>query len=847
MFGNAPVEQMHYDGNNLLSTMGQLTGLSPSPHAPGISTVGHRTAAAPTVVDAYEGTSVIQDTIRQLALAGGVTWPFREVFTTEVRENPNFTEKVYIAEPQFMAPVAPKSAGNVLTQRIEEVTVTMSERFIGFRMSSGFRLTQAGSRSLAMFLRSFQISAQDTFAYEVYASWFAARDQTQRKLDEVLSLSYEDKRRQLALDFWLLGAINKRPRALEGINTIVNQYARECGGELNTWIITKAAAAFIDWGRPENSTYKESGPLATERLRGTNLISGNVAPKRIGEDNLYIVETFRSEGFSAKSPFQRERETGSWNIITTIDDPMSPYFSSNQTRQVANWDVDEWSEISLRTAVDNLPWGNDGRLPVPSTRERAEECFWVYEAGNRPVHIDFIGDIHPDYFTPEFIRRLVSKSEVATINRFVATKAVRNAGAVLVLDDYDGVLVQGRIDKVRKEVQAALEEAAEHVPDVHAQVRGVFAQKGEVAFVERANQAFDVLHANAEVIGQDVAELQAWHETNMKNHDERLAHAQTGEITLDDIFGAEDIGVMMRPESAPQGANRRQYHKEAWTKWVKKINLFYVRQKKNMPINNAVAAMKTALVKWLSLPFNKDTLLEMIDADIMIPLNVLMLRPHIRVSTESAIKLMDQGRTGKLYIHKNDIFSFDADAGTNMTRYHWRVRMKAKVTDDRKLAQVMDLFIEDYVSGGGIVPFKGGKAKYKATRKDNGNGSMFFVPLPQAEGYSGENAVPVEMSITGHWDDVEDEPYRTGNFKHGHYSSWGAMVEYWGWDKFINAIPLTRPTIRGGHRNVVCYRSVQRYKPAKSPTWVQEFRESGPLLKWYPGIVNKIRSRMESL
>lgn len=124
-------------------------------------------------------------------------------------------------------------------------------------------------------------------------------------------------------------------------------------------------------------------------------------------------------------------------------------------------------------------------------------------------------------------------------------------------------------------------------------------------------------------------------------------------------------------------------------------------------------------------------MLALADNDIPVPMNFLLLRPHMTYKMRMAIKVARGGAAGKtFYGHSN--MQIQHEAGRKIAMMHYTTHMRAVVTEPRNVYVQHDVFSEEYKGGAGAKFWT--PDSYRTKNNEHLQADIICVAIPPNEG-----------------------------------------------------------------------------------------------------------------
>ncbi len=176
----------------------------------------------------------------------------------------------------------------------------------------------------------------------------------------------------------------------------------------------------------------------------------------------------------------------------------------------------------------------------------------------------------------------------------------------------------------------------------------------------------------------------------------------------------------------------------------------------------------------LATPFNKRVLERFLDEDVLFPLNILVLKPHMKYEMALAIKALAGSSTGSTYLGPSD-FQTQTDGTRKVLWGNFTTYRIAHVHKPENVYIPYDIYSDGTLGGAGVLPYK--KSEYQPMAGNYGRGSLFFAAVSYEETY-----FPEVFNISGRWLEYNHQSLiDKDDYDDLHYSTAARYNNEWGW------------------------------------------------------------------
>ena len=156
--------------------------------------------------------------------------------------------------------------------------------------------------------------------------------------------------------------------------------------------------------------------------------------------------------------------------------------------------------------------------------------------------------------------------------------------------------------------------------------------------------------------------------------------------------------------------------------------------------------------------------MNLVNNDIMLPINFLLFRPHMQYKMRTIIKCQLDGGTGKSYIGHSDL-GIEGEIATKTQKMVFTTYMRAVVTEPKNVYVQHNVLSEEYQGGNGIEFYN--PESYRAHDVDNLRQSIICVAVPCVE-----RNFPSPMDTSGrHYVEYAAGLVSKNDFQELHYST----------------------------------------------------------------------------
>lgn len=146
---------------------------------------------------------------------------------------------------------------------------------------------------------------------------------------------------------------------------------------------------------------------------------------------------------------------------------------------------------------------------------------------------------------------------------------------------------------------------------------------------------------------------------------------------------------------------------------------------------------------FLEATVTRESMLRLARANVVVPLNFLLFRPHMQYKMRMGIKAARGGRTGHLW-YGNTNAMIQGEVSRKISQLHFTMHMRGVVETPQNVYVQPDIYSEEYIGGNGIKFFT--PETYRIRDDTKPRFSIICVAIPPAE-----RDIPSPMDSSGRW------------------------------------------------------------------------------------------------
>jgi len=227
--------------------------------------------------------------------------------------------------------------------------------------------------------------------------------------------------------------------------------------------------------------------------------------------------------------------------------------------------------------------------------------------------------------------------------------------------------------------------------------------------------------------------------------------------------------------------------------------------------------------------------------NVMIPMNFLLLRPHMQFLTRGIIKCAMNGGTGLTFMGNSNL-QMSWETGRKMALMHYTTHFRSVIIYPKNLYVQPDVYVQAY-EGGANTRFYN-EETYRLSNLDDLKNSLICAPIPIEE-----TNFPRHLNITGrHYGSYSSGLASRAEFERLHYSTAARMNQIFRFnDASRQGSDEPMLTVNRHHWNLICQQGHQQNYNKKSNAYDQIIGTKGHLKHVYPGVAHIWNGALEVL
>lgn len=700
----------------------------------------------------------------------------------------------------------------LVTSQKNRRTESFERRGLAAMFEHGFMETEEGITHYLLTLRQIADAWIETKNFGVlYAlrrakdfarDWFRKhgyhRDQENRLRDHL-----ENERDLFAI-------AQKEEFGMEKLNSNITELMGQYKGVADTWILPPQLSIYLRY-RPEKAYYNLAGPIGPDRVNNgpSGRTTINNDPKRKIQEreegplalgvgnNVYLTRMYHVDRTGPIDPMRRLTQIGGYNYMGQeglIPDDIKDFRTDHLSIVVYDQDRDEWAKITVQDAIKNSPAFDDkGALAKPKNPKNPAHAqnFLMKKGQNGGFKpIAKFGEIRPKFVSADWWN---------VANAKLKDTPFTNAEGTALTDKINSRIPQNPLQR-QQEVQGRFEEELATLTNLHDTVK--------VNTELKNNSAAILGQFNNKSVDYDTAFAQMKDSLlDGENHKQTVAKGKKQlqrRITQLTNDHADRIGALA-PDRQPGRDMYAGYGDAA---------------------NNGAGV-------YGSIPVTRDRCLKLANANVPLPFNFLLLRPHKQFDMALGIKMQGQGGACNTYIGHTDFQLMD-DAKNKTHFGHFTAYSGTVVHHPMNVYIAYDIFMNRAMGGGGVTPLEP-EAMRTRRRRD---GSMVYAILPQAET---RKLLPNPLDAAGQFYSHNDAGWVDGTPSElQHYTTAAFYNEHFGWYRAHgDGMEIMEPqaAMRAAAINRICWSDHQFDYNKKTDTFDKPRINTGHLgADIYPGV-----------
>lgn len=791
--------------------------LGPLPQLNRVDNYQERNADIWTMPENYKGRNLyLRDTIEDWMFTADPSYMTTRVLPWYPTEDVTIQWSQFEANAHLMGLTPYLTPSTTVTQKHKFMKAKLVRRGIRAQFEVDFLKTPMGRSSFLAALGQMTRSVQETAHAEGLRQLINAH-RTQEQLIRSLNLP-EDRiiAENMQKDVERFAIVQKQKNGLEQLDMMISSEMERYRGVADCYLIPEAVSIYATIVRPEKTDYYlagQEGPNRVNKIGGIQPAGGGRALPRVeathmvrGNDG-YIVKALHVDGLDRDQEDMMTRVRQIGNYYTMLHEEVGDYKdyqSSHRSILIYDEDIDDMTRIDLITALENCQVFDDaagGRvrsLPYNdmSKFDAQQDFLTTLDENNRLQQVNIIGEIHPDFLGPQFLKNVLTTLKEKPVNSLVpaANRGINSE-------------VPQEIPRTANYERAVQQMMASGVPETHQdQINAIFA--GEGSLVDKAALARDAIKGMVKnkVPGlrfKDEAPVDMLYERTMMEYKRKMEEQSTRRAS-----GLESIG-QFDWETAPTDPVDRTRSQRAQQAAALGASNNRIRRHLDMLQSYGISTGEEGRLRsYLQIPMTKDNMRKLINMDILPPMNFLLFQPHAQYATKAIVKCKQDGGCGYTFIGNGNLM-IGNESIRKMVDMHYTVHMRSVITQPKNVYVQPDVMVVRAEGGAGSRFYTPETYKnYDPSRLAN---SLIAVAIPPAE-----RRFPAAMDLSGRNVTEYNIKLTSGQRSRAlHYSSAGRythMYNFLGNENGESQVPHMGPGRL--HKNRTCYQGHQQnYNP----------------------------------
>lgn len=738
--------------------------LGPAPQLTRTDAYVHRNSDVWSMPENYKGRNlVLRDTLEDWMFTADQNVYTRRLLPWKVTEQVSLQWEQFEANAHIMPMVPYMTPSPLVTQKRKFMRAKLVRRGIAAQFEHDFLRTPLGRSSFLAALGQMGRSVQETANLDcvrALVSSHSTQEQHLRDLGIPNERLMADNRKK---DVERFAIVQKTKNGLETLDMQISSEMHTYRGEADAYLVPEEVSIYATIVRPEKTDYYLAGQEGPNRVNGIGgqRPSGGTGPAltrfepqlMIRNSDGYIAKSLHVDGIDRDQEelLGRVRQIGEY--FTMLDDEGDDdYKSSHRDIYVYDEDIDEMVRIRLMDAVKHAHiWDVNGRVKETSQNRRDDNAgdldqdFLTFRnAGGNYESVKYVYQIHPDYLPSEFLIR-------AGASIVAAQTAVGQNNTKAFLESLDLVTEQGGENigsRVPQQLSSdriesgVIKMMSDVVPDSHkSHITAVFAGPG--SFKERMQLAREKILSMVEervpgVKVRDTAPANDFCDKAVAGYEQKMAELQQKSVrSTGDGMGLAGIGQFQWDNPAAEIERQRGEHDDQ----RKGPGVLISRHTMPLVRYSANSDIRTAAQAYLQLEFTREVMEALVNANILPPMNFLLLRPHQQYGTKTIVKCLQDGGCGNTFIGNSNLI-IGHTAGTKMALMNYTTHMRSVITQPKNVYVQPDVMVTRCEGGAGTRFWS--PELYANYEPDNLVASLIAVVCPP-----GERVFPSPLDTSG--------------------------------------------------------------------------------------------------
>jgi hypothetical protein len=368
-------------------------------------------------------------------------WTSHQRFYTEILlpleeiDDIHVTWTTWEANAHLLGPNPHQAPSRIVSQKRTSRRASLNRLGLSVEFEHDFVRTGVGRRSFALGVGQLGRSTIETMNHEVTRALLDAHRFNQQYVREngyVNARDFMELLRQDNYNFFLWQKEKNGPAKWDANNDMTMSMYR---GTADSILLPEPMMVYATLARPEVTDYYlrgQRGPDAVDNIRGRSISSEVTKPAgrerlepqvTLNLKNVYVARAYHVDNVGNTDLLARVRQIGEYNIMSDdhIDYQNGTYHSSQRNILIYNEDIDDFSEITLRMALDNCElFDGQGNLraikatsqnpnidaAIMQRDQRLDFLSMIDSASNKAVPITHFGQMDPAHLTAEALENI---------------------------------------------------------------------------------------------------------------------------------------------------------------------------------------------------------------------------------------------------------------------------------------------------------------------------------------------------------------------------------------------------------------------------------------------------------
>lgn len=795
--------------------------LGPLPRMPRTSALQNRNVDKWVMPDGYVGESLfLQDFVEDWAFTADEQYMTQRILPWRITDQVSVQWEQFETNAHLLLPTPYLAPPTLVTQKRKFMKAKLIRLSLGAEFEHDFLRSPRGRSSFLAAVGQIMRAIQETgnvgglrslvHAHMYQHQWHAENGIPQDKLIE----------RYLDQDVDRFALVQRTKNGLELLDMQITSEMHTYRGEADAFLIPEEVTIYVTGVPAHKTDFYIAGQEGPDRINGigglqpanaaTQAVKRVESTRMVRQNPVYVVKARHVDGVDREQEdlLTHVRQIGEYFTMLDTCDNYDEYLSKHRTIMVYDEDEDEERCIDLATALKHCGIFDDqgNLIDVGGPQNRISQRDILQDFLTRPdgSSVATIEDIHPDYLTGKHL---------AAIGRtIVASRTARGQANVNEsIPDSVGAPVERTADTSKVDT-AFFKMLKGAVPNTHhAEIDAIISGPGSV--LERGEAIYDSISAMADkrtpgLKFKSTPAVGMWYKERVAQYKEAIADQTERLRTTASGMGMAAVGQMEWETGTVQDNLDRQKRETAASRG--RTAGIFQRHVDNLIATGANDTIVRAVMSYLKTPITYQAMDSLINADVMLPFNFLLLRPHQQYQMKAIIKCAQDGKTGYTFIGNSNML-IGHQTGLKMAQLNYTTHMRAVITQPKNVYVQQNVMCVGYEGGGGCRFWS--PASYKQLDLENLRNSLISVVVPLAETH-----FPNRIDLTGRFHTAYNISLsQNARYTALHYSTAARYALLYGFGRAGQFSDVAHMVAGRHHRNRICYHGYQRnFNPATS-------------------------------